>query len=70
MSIKEFINEYRIFPRLFLLSFGWVSYEVIQWFMLLEAPNNSQGAFVSAMVAVLSFILRNYSESGIKIEKK
>ena len=69
-KIKSFIDDFRIFPRLFLLSFGYVGYDTIQWYMQLQEPNNGQSAFLASIVGVLSFILKNYSESGIKLKNK
>tara|TARA_R110001592_G_scaffold238626_4_gene498421 strand:- start:4466 stop:4675 length:210 start_codon:yes stop_codon:yes gene_type:complete len=44
------LDRLRIFPRLFISVYIWMFYDVVQWFMMLEAPTNQQAGLVSIIV--------------------
>lgn len=46
----ENLDRLRIFPRLFITVYIWMFYDVVQWFMALEAPTNQQAGLVSIIV--------------------
>lgn len=50
VEIPELMSNWRLVPRLMMCAYGWAFYEVINWFMLLEAPNNAQAGLVSVVV--------------------
>jgi len=50
VEIPELMSNWRLIPRLMMVAYGWAFYEVIQWFMALENPNNAQAGLVSVVV--------------------
>ena len=49
-KLIENLDKLRIFPRLFITVYIWMFYDVVQWFMALEAPTNQQAGLVSIIV--------------------
>jgi hypothetical protein len=50
VEMPELLSNWRLIPRLMMVAYGWAFYEVINWFMALEAPTNSQAGLVSVVV--------------------
>lgn len=46
----EFLDRWRIWPRLIITLYGIAFYRTTEWFMDLPDPTNSQSAFVSVIV--------------------
>ncbi len=46
----ELLNEFRVMPRILIGLYGWVFWDVAQWFMTIDNPTAAQAAFVSTMV--------------------
>lgn len=44
------LNEWRIIPRLLILSYMLAFFNATQWFMALPDPTNAQAGFVSTIV--------------------
>ena len=42
--------EFRVIPRLVMLSYCWAFYASVEWFMALPTPTNSQAMFISTIV--------------------
>jgi hypothetical protein len=61
---KNFINKYRVFPRLFSALFGYLLYICTVWFMALPTPTAEQAAFASTMVATAAAFFKFYVDSG------
>lgn len=60
----KLINDLRIVPRTMILMYGYIFYEVTQWFMNLVAPNSQQAAFVSVIVGASAAFFGLYVNSG------
>lgn len=67
MTLKEQLT-YRIFPRLYLISFFWLCVGIFDWFMALPEPNNAQSAFVSVLAGGLVYAVKSYSDNGVKMK--
>lgn len=63
LSAEQF-DAWRVMPRLLVLVYGWVFFDVIQWFMLIEVPNGPQSAFVSTVVGAAAGFFGFYVNSG------
>ena len=50
MITPERLDDWRIVPRLLILSYMIVFYQTCNWFMNLPDPNNAQAGFVSVVV--------------------
>lgn len=46
------IDAWRIFPRAFITVYIYLLYEVVIWFMSLEAPTTQQAGLISIMTGV------------------
>jgi len=49
MDVAARLDRYRAVPRLLVTLYGYVCWDVAQWFMILDAPTGSQAAFVSTI---------------------
>lgn len=66
MLTPEKFDAWRPIPRLLLLIYGWLTYEVGIWFMSLPDPSASQAAFVSTVVGGATAWCGLYVNSGGK----
>lgn len=64
--LPEAVDRWRVAPRLFVLGYGWLMWDVAHWFMALPDPNAAQSAFVSTMTGVAAAIFGFYVNSGRK----
>jgi len=75
MTVKEFaenLNLLRIIPRILVLAatvyVGVVSWDLIQWYMLLEIRTVEESGFVfgtiGALTTILKFMIDTYIRSG------
>jgi hypothetical protein len=46
----EWLDSWRIWPRMIITLYGIAFYETTTWFMSLEDPSNAQAGFVSVIV--------------------
>jgi hypothetical protein len=46
----EWLNKWRIWPRMIITLYGIAFYRTTEWFMALPDPTNAQSAFVSVIV--------------------
>ena len=60
------INRWRLLPRAMVAMYGYIFYDVIQWFMILPEPNGPQAAFVSTVVGAAAGFFGFYVNSGDK----
>ena len=71
-EIPETIDNWRVIPRLLIFMYAVVFYQTMNWFMLLDNPNNAQAGFVSVIVGAGAAWFGLYVNSGsgkrIKIE--
>ena len=49
-EIPEMLDNWRVIPWLLIFMYAVVFYQTMNWFMLLENPNNAQAGFVSVVV--------------------
>ena len=62
----EFVNKWRIFPRLLLAAFVYLWAESTMWFMSIPEPNTAQGVFISAVWGALALFANFYFSTGGK----
>lgn len=46
----EWLDKWRIWPRMIITLYGYAFYKTTTWFMALEDPSNAQAGFVSVIV--------------------
>ena len=72
-EVPQFLSNWRMIPRVFMLLYGVAFYETMQWFMSLSEPNNAQAGFVSVVVgagAAWFGLYVNGKPSKIEVDKK
>ena len=50
MITPEWLDKWRIWPRLIITLYGYAFYKTTTWFMDLPDPTNAQAGFVSVIV--------------------
>ena len=46
----HYVNDWRVFPRAFVVMYFWLLWRVVEWFLALPDPSGSQAAFASAVI--------------------
>lgn len=64
------VDSWRIFPRIFFLTYNILLYQVVNWFMSLEAPNMEQSTLVSVLVGAGAAWFGLYLNGAPKISKE
>jgi len=63
-EIPETLDNWRVIPRLLIFMYAVVFYQTMNWFMLLDNPNNAQAGFVSVIVGAGAAWFGLYVNSG------
>ena len=50
VDLAHAIDQWRIFPRIFISTYIYLLYKVVMWYMALEAPTMEQSGLVSVVV--------------------
>jgi len=50
IDLSHAIDQWRIFPRVFISTYIYLLYAVVTWYMALEAPTMEQSGLVSVVV--------------------
>ena len=61
IHLAKTIDAWRIFPRAFVSVYIYLLYEVVIWFMTLEAPNLEQAGLVSIVVGAMAAVFGIYA---------
>ena len=62
--LPEALDRWRVVPRVLVFGYGWLMWDVSQWFMGLAEPNGAQSAFVSTLAAAGTGVFGFYVNSG------
>lgn len=63
----EYFNQWRVFPRLFIVFYLWLCMQTALWFMGLADPTNAQAGFAGAIVSAGAAWFGLYVNSGPRI---
>ena len=50
VDLAHAVDQWRIFPRIFITTYIYLLYKVVTWYMELEAPTMEQSGLVSVVV--------------------
>jgi len=64
MSIAECVDYFRVVPRVILVCYSFMMYEVVQWFMALNAPSTEQASLIVTLLGVAGAIIGLYQKGG------
>lgn len=62
--LAEMIDNFRIVPRLCLLGYGYILYNVVIWYMAIKNHGVEDTAFVTGVIGVSSIVIGLYQSSG------
>jgi len=68
--ISEVIDSYRIFPRIFLTLYMYLSWWVVDWFTALENPTMEQSGLVSILIGSAAAWFGLYVNKGVRSKEK
>jgi hypothetical protein len=60
------LTDLRIIPRLMVLGYGYMLYDITQWFMTLPAPETQQAALITTVYGAAAAIFGLYTNTGCK----
>jgi hypothetical protein len=61
--MKDFLAQYRIFPRVILIFMLCLTWRVAEWFMALEVPGVEQAGFATGLTAASVAFFKFYMET-------
>jgi len=67
IDLAKAIDAWRIFPRLFILTYMYILIKVVHWFMALDKPSMEQAGLVSIVVGAGAAWFGLYTNSGSKV---
>lgn len=63
-NLHVHIDNFRVFPRIYLGGYGILIYTIGTWFMGIPDPTGAQAAFVATMVGASAHVFGLYTKSG------
>jgi hypothetical protein len=63
----EWLDKWRIWPRMIMTLYGLAFYNTTTWFMALDDPSNAQSAFVSVIVGAGAGFFGIYTNSKASV---
>ena len=69
IHLARTVDAWRIFPRIFVGVYIYLVYEVVLWFMTLEAPNLEQAGLVSIIVGAMGAVFGIYAGTSGQSKK-
>lgn len=68
--VAYLIDLYRLFPRVFLVGYGFLAWKSAIWFMALDKPSAEQAAFVTLLSGFFVPLTNFYMQNGISRDAK
>ena len=69
IHLARTIDAWRIFPRVFVIVYIYLVYEVVLWFMTLKEPNLEQAGLVSIIVGAMGAVFGIYAGTSGQSKK-
>lgn len=66
LSMAEMVDAWRVFPRIFVLGYGYLVWDVVQWFKELPDPTTQHAALLTTMIGAAALIMNFYVQTGRK----
>lgn len=66
LPAAEVLDAFRVFPRIFLIGYGWLGIEVCVWAMAQPALSIEQMGFASAVIGLFVPLTGWYMQTGRK----
>lgn len=68
-EIGDCLNRLRVIPRLIVAGYGFLIWDVVQWFKDLPEPTTQQSALITTLVGVSVAVFGFYMQGGITQKK-
>ena len=66
LTVAELLDAFRFVPRVVLVSYAILVWQVVQWYMDIAEPTTQHAALVTVVVSVIAPIVGLYQSSGRK----
>ena len=66
IDLAHMVDQWRIFPRVFICTYIYLLYKVVTWYMALQDPTMEQSGLVSIVVGAGAAWFGLYTGSGSK----
>lgn len=63
--MEDWLDKFRVFSLLFIFFACYMTYDIGNWFMSLETPNNAQAGFAGTFGLALVGMLKYYIENRL-----
>ena len=70
LNIAEILDAYRVVPRILVLTYSLMLWNITQWFQGLSDPTNPQATFVSVVYGASAGMFAFYANSGRNWKEK
>jgi hypothetical protein len=60
IDLAKMIDQWRVMPRLMIVTYIVILYQSVQWFMGLDNPNNAQAGLISVIVGAGAHWFKSY----------
>ena len=60
------MDAWRVFPRTFMVAYGWLCWQIFLWFKAIPAPTLEQAGFAGAVIGLAVPLCRWYFQTGRK----
>lgn len=64
LGAAEIVDAFRLVPRVMLIGYGWIVWDVTMWFMALQDPSAAQMGFVSTVWGAAGILSGWYMSTG------
>lgn len=59
------INRLRMIPRAIVAGYGWLIYDVVQWFQALPEPTTQQAGLLVTLIGISAPVFGFYMQGGV-----
>lgn len=65
-DFADVLNRLRLFPRIFVLGYGYILFDLTIWFYSVPEPTTQQTTFVTIITGLLPAVFALYTNSGYR----
>jgi hypothetical protein len=69
-KLAQYLHDFRVFPRLVVISYGAMVWDVVQWFQGLPAPSTQQTVLLTTIIGFSAAIFGFYTTTVSGLQKK
>jgi hypothetical protein len=67
-ALWKALDQARLFPRAFLFAYGWLAYDLHEWFTRQPDISTPQTNYISVVWGVFPLLLNFYMQNGVRWE--